>query len=191
MRNLEPGHKVGTLGYKHGPALTLDGMKDLIEKDPGNKVHKERSLMAMRGVIYPLVVIKNPYSWHQSISRFRKMGFNFKSEYRQYNDNYKSWKTLLENPHKPFGVGVKIRYEDLLINAEKELNRICRQTGIGRSNDVLSVPDKVPQSDEFTEERRRFYLSDGNFGLSDEMVEEITNIIDWELMKFYGYKPIR
>ena len=190
MRNLEPGHKVGELGYKHDPALTLEGMKEWARKY-GGKVMQERSFAAMKGTVYPVIMIKNPYSWYQSMCRFRQRDISIKAEYKQYNECYRSWKELLENPHKPFGVGVKIKYEDLLINTEKELNRICKCSGVRRLDSALSIPDKVPQSDEFTESRRQFYLSGGDFGLSDELVEEITNIVDWELMKFYGYEPIR
>ena len=51
------------------------------------------------------------------------------------------------------------------------------------------IPKKVNSSDDFTEKRRQFYLSDENFGLSKDALKQITDAVDWDLMKFYGYKP--
>ena len=191
-RSLKVGVLVSGLGVKHSPAMELEQLEEWVGKhDINNTRVYEKSIQALKGIIYPVITIKNPYSWYQSINRFRKYNVMLEREYSQYNKHYNAWKGLIENPYKPFGKGVIIRYEDTLTDEKKELQRICEHTGIKMQNVEFNVPIKVPQSDEFTEERRQFYLSGSTFGLSDDIVERVTNIIDWEVMKFYGYKPAK
>ena len=82
-----------------------------------------------------------------------------------------------------------MRYEDTLRNTEAVITNISKQTGIPMKGKIFTIPTKVSQSDEFTEKRRKFYLSNGNFGLSNELIKQITDVVDWKLMEFYGYKP--
>jgi len=192
QRNLEMGVVVGGLGSKHHPAAKLEEMPNWMRNnDSGNNMLREKMLRALEGTIYPVVTIKNPYSWYQSITRYRDDKIPFEKNYVEYNKHYRSWKNLIENPYKPFGKGIVVKYENLLIDVRKEIQRISNHTGINMRGIKFHVPTKVPVSDEFTEERRQFYLSGDSFGLPDETVEKITNIMDWRLMKFYGYKPIK
>ena len=185
IRNLKIGSYTVHFGNKHLRAFTLEEMREWA-KD--RDVVRERFSHMLEGTIHPLIVIKNPYSWYQSIKRFRKANFRIDVEYGKYNESYRGWKKLLENPWPPFGKGFIMRYEDTLRNTEAVITNISKKTGIPMKN-TFTVPTKVSQSDEFTEERRKFYLSNGNFGLSNDLINQITKVVDWYLMKFYGYKP--
>ena len=190
--NFDFGVYLNHYGNKHHRPLTFQEMVGWIKERPWIK---DQYLPVLDGTIYPFVVIKNPYSWEQSIKRFSKNdNLNMEVEYNNYNFKYGVWKKLLESPHKPFGKGFVIRYEDTLLNAEQMFEDIAKKTGLKmKDKELLAdgkfiVPTKVNSSDEFTEERKQFYLSDDNFGLSAERIEFITNMVDWDLMKFYGYK---
>ena len=185
IRNLKVGSYVTHYGNKHLQAFTLEEMHEWAKERPQIT---ERFSHVLEDVIYPLVVIKNPYSWYQSINRFRKGNFRVKFDYEKYNESYKGWKKLLENPWPPFDKGFIMRYEDTLRNTEAVITNISKQTGIPMKL-PFTIPTKVSQSDEFTKERRKFYLSDGNFGLSNDLIKQITDVVDWKLIKFYGYKP--
>jgi hypothetical protein len=189
--NFDFGVYLNHYGNKHHEPLTLQEMRGWIEE---RQWIKDKYLSVLDGVIHPFVVIKNPYSWEQSIKRFsNNPNLNMEVEYGNYNYKYREWKKLLENPHKPFGKGFIIRYEDVLVDAENIFTNIAEETGLKMKDRGLIatgefiVPTKVNSSDEFTDKRRRFYLSK-DFGLSDEMVEKITRLVDWELMEFYGYE---
>jgi len=163
-----------TPGYNE----TLNTIKDLFEL--GEKVH-------------PLVVIKNPYSWYKSILRWAtptyKRPFDIEQWYNTYNNLYRNWKELLENPHEPFDSGRLVIYEEVLKNPVELLYYVRDNYGV-ELKDKITIPGKVRQSANFTEDRKRFYLQDGNFGLSNKLIKEITRLVDWELMKFYNYKPL-
>jgi len=188
IRNLEVGAYTVHFGNKHLKAFTLEEMKEWA--DTRALVMKSFGHM-LEGIIHPLIVIKNPYSWYQSIKKFRSAQpmFRLDVEYARYNESYRDWKTLLDNPWPPFGKGFIMRYEDTLRDTKSVITNISKQTGIPMKNTIFTIPIKVSQSDEFTEKRRKFYLSDGNFGLSNDIIKQITKVVDWDLMKFYGYKP--
>ena len=170
-----------------------------------NKVHHERlsnlikDLFELDRKMHPVVVIKNPYSWYQSISRWRllhKDSFRMEVWYDRYNKFYRSWKKLLENPRKPYGKGMVIRYEDLLRSPSDFIYTLRDRFGVSLKGKIkttdrmASVNSKFESEPKiFTEKRKQFYLQDGDFGLSNELINKITELIDWELMKFYGYKP--
>ena len=158
-----------------------------------------KDLFELNKKMHPLVVIKNPYSWYQSISRWRllrKDSFRMEVWYDRYNKLYKKCKKLLENPRKPYGKGMVVRYEDLLRSPKNFIYTLRDDFG-------MKLKDKIKDSDRmasvnskfeseptvFTEERRRFYLQNGDFGLPKELINKITELIGWELMKFYEYYP--
>jgi len=192
--NFEFGVHLNHYGNKHERPMSLQEMKEWIEE---REWLKPTYLSVLENTIYPLIVIKNPYSWYQSILRFSNNNLLIvKSQYLNYNNKYNIWKKFLDNPHKPFGKGFIVRYEDMLIDPESVFNRISKKINIKMKNKNLIsggkffVPNKVHQSDEFTEERRQFYLSDGNFDLSEEEINRINKSIDWDIMSFYGYSKL-
>jgi LPS sulfotransferase NodH len=114
----------------------------------------------------------------------------------RYNANYKIWKELFEGPRRPFGTGLIITYEDLLRDTVGFLNNLKNVFGLKLKTKML-ISDRMASADIedkvkfFTEERKRFYLQNGNFSLPNEIVKTITELVDWDLMRFYGYRPKR
>jgi hypothetical protein len=142
-------------------------------------------------MIYPCIIIKNPYSWYQSIKKWSGAKFKLEKTYKRYNELYTSYKHLYEEGYKVnklYNKGIVVRYEDVLEDPQKVISEIADSFGL-ESKGGFTIPNKVPQSDKFGEDRKKFYLSGGIFDLSKELADKITELVDWELMKFYGYKP--
>jgi hypothetical protein len=197
---------------KHRMVLSAERIRDNLDKriaknkeSEGNDnllkrlIYTKKMLFELNKKIYPVVVIKNPYSWYLSISRWTQLygnKFEVGVWYERFNRMYKDWKKLLENPHKPFGKGIINTYEDLLRNKDDFIYTLIDKCGLklkGKIHDtdrIASVRrDAKNELKFFTEERRQFYLQDGDFGLSKKLIKQITKLVDWELMEFYGYKP--
>jgi len=208
LRNFE-GCRVlrgANLGPKHGtPVSSIDGVYEWFEKAK-NKYPPERfdnpmlrklakDLKEGKMKITPCVMIKNPYSWHWSIEK-RKLNLGHISEpekyypknYNIFNDRYREWKDLVEHGDDIHATGIFVKYEDLIENTNLMINKIATNFNIETVKEFI-IPTKVPHSVPFTEKRKQFYLQDGNFGLSDEQVKWITDNVDWDLMKYYGYTP--
>lgn len=163
---------VNKLGWKHGAVKCKDS--NITKKDN----------------IHPIIIIKNPYSWYQSIKNYRKKKpFDFKREFKRYNKLYSLYKDLYENGHDVYTEAYILKYEDLLKNPKKELIKIVNALG-GELKSNFINPTKVNMSKKFTKDRKNFYLDGGNFGLPSNIIKDITEIIDWQLMKFYGYHKI-
>ena len=196
---------------KHGNSKDVDFIEDQLRKRlennevyKTNKIFRERLLCKIRDLfeldkkMHPLIIIKNPYSWYQFISRWRllhKNSFHMEVWYERYNKVYKSWKELLENPRKPYGKGMIVGYENLLRSPSDFIYTLRNNFGV-KLKDEIKITDRIASINSkfesepkiFTEERRQFYLQDGDFGLSKKLIKQITKLIDWELMEFYGYK---
>ncbi len=147
--------------------------------------------------IYPLVVIKNPYSWYQSISWWTKnnnKNFDIKDWYGRFNRLYSEWKELLENPHSVFGKGMVVGYENLLRSPSDFLFTLRNDYGIKLKNGIIIPKHMASQKKDcdrdkfFSEKRKQFYLQKGDFGLSKKLIKQITELVNWDLMKFYGYE---
>jgi len=190
------------LGHKHSVAKKEVGVKKWLDKradDLGKDGPKYKKVVAVKDdlfvngkKVHPLIVIKNPYSWYKSISRWApptyNKDFDIETWYNRYNHLYTKWKELLENPHSPFGSGRVVNYEETLKDPN-ELILYTRDNYNTKLKDKLDIPNKVASSSTFDEKRRDFYLREDNFGLSDELTEKITSLVDWDLMEFYNYKP--
>ena len=42
----------------------------------------------------------------------------------------------------------------------------------------------------FTERNRRAYLSEGPWSHSPTYLKRITDLVDWDVMSFFGYEPV-
>ena len=197
---------------KHMPPATYkfleDGLRDRLTKDWLKKSPKIEKIMIKKvedifdlgKVMHPIIAIKNPYSWFLSIKRWEKVNkkaFNDKvivQWYNRFNNHYKTWKELLEGPRKPFGKGVVSQYENLLRNSKTHLLTLGNELGL-KLKDELKISDRMASAGKkddvkfFNEERRKFYLQKGDFGLSKKEIDTITSLVDWNLMRFYGYEP--
>jgi hypothetical protein len=138
-----------------------------------------------------IIIIKNPYSWYHSIKKWYGDQFNFEKSYKKYNNLYLAYKQFhldKSNYGNLYNESYIIRYEYLLRNTTKAMNKLSKFFGIDIKNKNIVIPAKIPQSDPFNESRRTFYLSGDVFGLKKRQVEAINKLVDWDLMKFYGYQ---
>lgn len=145
----------------------------------------------------------------------KKLDFEF--VYNNFNDTYRMYKEFAEsnvpksgfdrlkktwsdiynrilfrkiNISTYFHPAYVVRYEDLITPPVKEqFKKIADFFGLKMKDEFTNIKVASKGWDLFTEERRQFYLQTGNFGLSNGLIEKITNIVDWDLMKFYGYYP--
>ena len=173
---------VNGFGWKHGYVLSRDGIvnwkrtKNVDIEIPNN--------------IKPIIIIKNPYSWYNSIKRWRincSGSFNFSEQYKRYNNLYFSHKNMYYSDlySEPFF----IKYEDLISNEEKEINNISKHFGV-ETTETFDIPKKVKLSDKFTEEKRKYYLRNDDFGMGKKKVKMINDILDWDMLKSYGYTKL-
>ena len=139
-----------------------------------------------------VIVIKNPYSWYNSIKRFIRrtpeyQPFDIFEQYRRYNRLYLHWhKELIEKWHPFYKRAMVVKYEDLLSSTET-LHEMAAVMGC-ELNDPLIVPEKVDLSEPFTDDRKRMYL---NVDVPDKPVVKIINsLISDKLFNLYNYERL-
>jgi hypothetical protein len=140
---------------------------------------------------YYLIVSKDPYSWYISYLDWAKrcnwpeVPYHYILEYNLF---YGKWLEFSRQTKKILFV----RYIDLLQDPDQELNRLGAIMHLRkkflyglRSN---LVP-KVPQSAEFSLERRSYYLNEQYLeSYTKEGLQEINALIDPEVIKMLGYQ---
>jgi len=168
------------MGWKHGPPLAPETIQ---------KKWPKIDIEALRGNVHPIIMIKNPYSWQQSIKIWSNKKYNFNKVYKRYNYLYEVYRDFHLSGSDFWAKSYVLKYEDLLIDPEKIVNEIRNMVGC-EITDKFVNPNTVPhqQNKKFTEKRKMFYLGTDNFGLSDNLIKAITNIIDWNVIEFYGYR---
>jgi hypothetical protein len=141
-----------------------------------------------------IIIIKNPYSWYYSIRRYRRSQFSMDSlskEYKIYSDRYKGYEEFYRSlAQNIYGEGCIIRYEDLIRNTESVLRHISKELDIELKTSSVIIPNQVDQSRSFNEKQKKFYLSTGNFKLTQYLVDMINDNVDWEVLNFFGYMRI-
>jgi len=185
-----------TLGNKHGAPLSFEDMA--IGKWHRPKVDVKRVSKICNDIIkngykiHPIILIKNPYSWYLSIKSVNPERFVAKYSFNAYNKLYREYKDFDNNYKDPFVKPIYVKYEDFIRDERKMLKYIAGVFDI-KVNDDIKIINKYygnsnTKAKSFTENRRKFYLSD-DFGLDMKELKEITSLVDWDLMKFYGYNP--
>jgi len=167
-------------GHKHAVPLGEKGLNTWAAK-------KNREPIVKEDDVHPIIIIKNPYSWYQSIERFRASKFSFHREYERYNKLYKAYRKLCLKERPVFTAAHVVQYEKLLADPRKEITIIAEKFDADLYKQFKN-PNKVIMSGQFTEDRKKFYLADDNFDLSDELINKITAAVDWEVVGFYGYE---
>ena len=192
---------INSFGSRHSAPMTSDQMKLWIVRN-----RRKASLATSRLLpkmnrrqvkICPIVIIKDPYVWYKSINRWRiGRGLNVPKEYKMYMGAYTSFMNLLVNTEMYGGFydsGMHIRYEDLLQDPEKVLTIVCDFYNIPTKNlrKELIIPKKIENSNEFTEKKKQMYLSMGPYKMPMELINQITLLIDWDIIgTYYGYYPM-
>jgi len=167
-------------GRKHAAPFSKKRLEEWAAKHNRPVITKEDN-------VHPIIIIKNPYSWYQSIKNYKNNKFSLHDSYNKYNRLYKAYKDLYVKGHKIFGEAYIVQYEVLLVDPKTEVAKIVNKFG-GKLKKTFKDPDKVIMSDKFTPARREFYLGASDFGLDKEIIKMINEIIDWDTIEFYGYK---
>jgi hypothetical protein len=140
---------------------------------------------------YYLIISKDPNSWFLSYSEWaRKCNWPDVSYHYilEYNLFYAKWLEFSQQTKRILFV----RYVDLLRDPEKELSRLELKMHLKkkflyilRSNVVF----KVPQSGEFSIDRRSYYLGEEYLHeYTKEGLQEINDLIDPEVLTRLGYQ---
>ena len=167
----------GSFDWKHGLPLAQEQIKGRWKNNTA--LHK--------GEIHPLIIIKNPYSWWVSIQNWPKREYDSLETIVGYSDLYKRYKEFHLN-HEFWQASKIVRYEDLLADTAGTLKSIASFIGTTLKDDI-TIPDKVTDSEKFTIKRKEFYLGN-RFGLPNTIIKSITDDVDWDTIKYYGYTPI-
>jgi len=168
-------------GWKHALPKTQDGLQTK---------YPRVDIASFKKKIHPVIMIKNPYSWHQSIRRWTNKKYDFDKLYERYNSLYKKYKYFHLNDKEFWADSMIIKYEDLLAEPKKIVGNVASLVGC-EMKDKFLVLDKVPHNKPFNKNRKAFYLGDEKFGLSAAMIKRITVAIDWDTIQYYGYNSIK
>ena len=140
----------------------------------------------------PLIIIKNPYSWSRSIYRWRRTRYlDYEYEFDIYNVSYKIYHAIITYPEEfdLYTKGFVFKYEDIIKNYSGWINIIASLLGINH-NRKLKVPE-YNLAYKFTDKDKKYYLDGEPFGLSEIEINNITKLVNWELIcNYYGYRPI-
>ena len=154
------------------------------------KEHLEKSVG--QEVKFFIITIKDPFSWYLSYYRHaRKNGFpmnrkTFNSHFVvDYNLFYRKW--LAFKKQAP-GEVLIVKYEDALNDLPLFLKNIISHFNLeGIPEDIIN-PEKVGMSKKFSSKKLQYYKQKEYMDLlSSEDKEIIFNLLDDEILSFYGY----
>lgn len=151
-----------------------------------------------KGQLSFLVLVKDPFAWMWSILQGIANGYGKMlhassrhphNDYRlqkelvaRWNRNYKAWLTC----------DIKIRYEGLIMNYRRILQRVEKQLKLSRKKKHLHdihaevLPGEHVVSRAFS--RRKFYVKRGYLKQLQPKTRKIIELgVDWDVMKEYGY----
>lgn len=180
-------------GHSNGIPLNIKEIQQWFKTERRPNQSLIRIMKALGGpklILYPIVIIKNPYLWYKNASNFRgRKNVDISREFEIYNSTYNIYKDLLEhNTERYNGIykeGLYIRYEELLAHPETEVNRVAQHCGIiARLDKDFKTPDHV------NEREKKFYIKGPPWKLNEIELLDVQTRVDWELMKYYGYRPI-
>ena len=179
--------------HKH---FRLYDEKDIVPEPKFRNEYKINSFAAFEQLLeiipdYYLIISKDPYSWYLSYtdwarrSNWQEVPYHYILEYNLF---YAKWLELSRQTKKI----VFVRYMDLLRDPDEELRRLEFSMRLKkkflyelRSN---LVP-KVPQSEEFSIDKRSYYLGEKYLDrYTIEGLQEINGLVDPEVLSRLGYQ---
>lgn len=128
-----------------------------------------------------LICVKDPYHWLVSIKRYCEkqpgyIPYDPPRLLKRFNDMYLHWhRELIEKQHRFFREGWIVRYEELLINPACTL----------KLNEDYKEITRVRHSEQFTPERRQYYL---NPITDQETIRLVNEYLTDEFFVKYGYQ---
>lgn len=143
-----------------------------------------------------VIMIKNPYTWYTSIKKWfdiHNLDSSVEAVFNRYNHLYTEHKHLLNKYfyNTVFDQSILVRYEDYLLDEEQEIKRVAHTFGA-----ELSLPLKKPTTvanspKPFTTAIKDYYIKQIPRYISDtKLLKQVTQAVDWDLMKYYNYYPI-
>ena len=179
------GFKQGGPGWKHGKIACIPDITEEARQSANN---------------IAVIIIKNPYTWYTSIVKWTNGtekhnyddfgGQTPEHVFKNYNNLYMSHKNFLlgDNKQTVYTDSILIRYEDLILEPKNEIYRITKKFNLVVKDNFMDT-NIVVQSKVFTDKIRSYYLSQKPI-YDNATIERVNNSVDWELMKFYGYKEL-
>lgn len=179
--------------HKH---FRLYDEKDLVPEPKFRNEYTITSLNAFEQLLevipdYYLIISKDPYSWLLSYqdwarrSNWEEVPYHYILEYNLF---YGKWLEFAQQTNKILFV----RYIDLLRDPDEELKRMESIMHLKKKFLYLlrsNMVPKVPQSGEFSIDRRSYYLGEqylNNF--TKEGLQEINVLINPEVLTLLGYQ---
>ena len=179
--------------HKH---FRLYDEKDIVPEPKFTNELKINSLDAFEQLLevvpdYYLIISKDPYSWFLSYSAWAKRSNWPEVPYHyilEYNLFYGKWLEFSRQTKRILFV----RYIDLLRDPDVELYRLELEMHLKKKFLYMlrsSVVFKVPQSGEFSIDRRSYYLGEEYLHeYTKEGLQEINDLIDPEVLTRLGYQ---
>ncbi len=140
---------------------------------------------------YYLIISKDPYSWFLSYTDWARRSNWAEVPYHyiiEYNLFYGKWLEFSKQTKKILFV----RYIDLLRDPDEELNRLGSIMHLKKKFLYMfrsNVVPKVPQSGEFSIDRRSYYLGEQYLqSYTKEGLQEINALIDPKVITLLGYQ---
>ena len=140
---------------------------------------------------YYLIISKDPYSWVLSYtdwarrSNWPEVPYHYILEYNLF---YAKWLEFSRQTNRILFV----RYIDLLRDPDEELNRLEKRMHLKKKFLYIlrsNVVPKVPQSGEFSIERRSYYLGEQYLqSYKKEDLQEINDLMNPEVITQLGYQ---
>jgi len=143
-----------------------------------------------------VVISKNPYSWLLSYKNWGKkcdwpnVPYHYIEEYNLF---YEKWLNFYSSNNQQI---IFIRYIDLLLNTNKELQRIQKHFDLKNRwiNQVIGEVNKlkkVPESKKFTSDRFQYYKNQQYIQeYSNTELEEINEILNPNIISQLGYEMV-
>ena len=179
--------------HKH---FRLYDEKDIIPEPQYRNDFKIDSFKDFEGLLevipdYYVIISKDPYSWFLSYTEWARrcswpaVPYHYLTEYNLF---YGKWLAFSQQTDRILFV----RYSDLLRDPDQELHRLEEKMHLKRKFLYplrSSAAFKVPQSKEFSMERRSYYLSEQYIKeFTAEQLREANAIIDLDVLDQLGYQ---
>lgn len=156
---------------------------------------------------------KHPYSWIESILRKKvdiektysfvtdkknaeafmiRNNLNIRNLAELHRNHSSYWMNVCDNSNKNM---FRLRYEDLISSPEDTkdyIRKIAEHFNVNLKNEKnLHIPEKVGQSDKFTDQKREMYKNFKLQYLNWKQIEIINEILDENVVSRQGYELIK
>ncbi len=140
---------------------------------------------------YYLIISKDPYSWFLSYRNWAKK-CDWPNVGNHYIEEYNLFYGTFVEFSKQSDKFIFVRYVDLLRDADAVLNHLETKMKLKKkmlARLALKNPNKVSQSNPFTDEKRAYYLGEKYMKeYSSEDMRALNSLLDPQVISFLGYE---